>query len=127
MSVRLTVCVTCKLAPDRAYDARGRTGGELLAAALEDAAASRGAAVTLSRHECLWACRDHCAVLIESAGRTGYLAGRFVPGDRAAAAILEWCAAYAGTADGEVPFARWPEAIKGHFIARLPRADREDA
>lgn len=120
MSVRLTVCATCKLAPDAAFDARGRTGGELLAAALAGGIAARGAAVTVAPHDCLWACREHCVVLVEGTGRTGYLAGRFAPDAGAAAAILDWCAAYAATADGQVPYEAWPKGMMGHFIARIP-------
>jgi predicted metal-binding protein len=120
MSVVLTVCVTCKFAEGQAFDANGTTGGELLAAAIEDGAAHRRGAPQVVRHECLWACAHSCAVLIESRGRTGYLAGRFAPDAAAAEALLDWSEAYGQTPDGEVPYARWPQGMKGHFIARIP-------
>lgn len=120
MPVEITVCTTCKYAPAAAFDAPGRTGGEILASALEAAAGNRRGALRIVRHECLWACRDSCAVLIQAAGKTGYLAGRFEPGAAAAEAIAAWAEAYAQSADGTVPYPMWPEAMKGHFIARIP-------
>jgi predicted metal-binding protein len=120
MPVAVTVCTTCKYAAGTAFDAQGRTGGEVLAAALEAAAGNQTAAPRIIRHECLWACRDSCAVLIQSAGKTGYLAGGFEAGTAAAEAILDWSAAYAERSDGVVPYAQWPDGMKGHFIARIP-------
>jgi len=118
--VEITVCITCKVGPAAPFDAMGRTGGEILATALEAATGNQGEAVRIVRHECLWACQQSCAVLIQAAGKTGYLAGRFEAGAAAADAIRSWAKAYAQTADGAVPYARWPEGIKGHFIARIP-------
>lgn len=120
MSVTVTVCTTCKFAATAAFDAQGRTGGERLAEALERAVGNREAGIGVVRHECLWACRNACTVLIQSPGRTGYLAGRFEPEDAAAGAIVDWAEAYGRSADGTVGYAEWPEAIKGHFIARIP-------
>jgi len=119
MTTELTVCVVCKYSPDSAFDARGRTGGELLLAAIKMAVGNRGLDVELIAQECLWACRHSCSVLVQSAGRTGYLAGRFEPDAAAAEAILDWCQAY-GESGGQVPFEHWPEGMKGHFIARIP-------
>ena len=118
MPVDITVCTTCKFGPGAAFDGEGRTGGEILAAALE--AAARDDAIRIIRHECLWACRESCAVLIQAPGKTGYLAGRFEAGAAAAGAILDWARAYGGSIDGAVGYALWPEGIKGHFIARIP-------
>lgn len=123
MAVTVTVCSTCRLGPAAAFDADGRTGGEILARALQQAA-SRRPGVAIRRHECLWACRQSCAVLVQEPGKTGYLAGRFEPG-AAAEAILAWAAAYADSADGAVAYARWPDGIKGHFIARIPAGGEE--
>lgn len=120
MPVEVTVCTSCKFAPTAACDGTGRTGGELLAAALEAAAGSPNDAMRIVRHECLWACRQSCAVLIQEAGKTGYLAGRFEAGAAAAEAIAGWARAYARSAQGAVPYAQWPEGIKGHFLARIP-------
>lgn len=120
MPVTVTVCSTCKIDPAAAFDAAGRTGGEILARALEDAAAARAGRVRIRRHECLWACRNSCAVLVQEPGKTGYLAGRFEAGAAAAEAILEWAQAYADSADGAVAYGRWPNGMKGHFVARIP-------
>lgn len=123
MPVDITVCTTCKYGPSAAFDASGRTGGEILAAALEAGAAGRSPAVRVIRHECLWACRNSCAVLVQAANKTGYLTGRFEAGAAAAEAILDWAGAYGESADGAVRYALWPEGIKGHFIARIPASE----
>jgi predicted metal-binding protein len=120
MPVEIIVCTTCKYGPDAAFDARGRTGGEILAEAVAAAAGNRSDAIRVIRHECLWACRNSCAVLIQSPGKTGYLAGRFEADAEAAASIVDWAQAYGQSADGTVPYAVWPEGMKGHFIARIP-------
>jgi predicted metal-binding protein len=120
MPVDITVCTTCKYQPTAPFDAKARSGGELLAEALAAGAGNRSGAVRVIRHECLWACRQSCVVLIQAAGKTGYLAGRFEADAAAAKAILDWAAAYGRSADGAVPYAEWPEGVKGHFIARIP-------
>lgn len=119
-SVEITVCITCKWGPSAPFDATWRTGGEILAGALEAAADNQGEAARIIRHECLWACQQSCTVLIQAAGKTGYLAGRFEAGAAAADAIMSWAKAYARSAEGAVPYALWPDGIKGHFIARIP-------
>ena len=121
MDVSITVCTTCRFGPGAPLDANGRTGGEQLAEALEKATSDH-ASIRIVRHECLWACRRSCAILIGSKGRTGYLAGDFTPDAAAAEAIGRWALAYEGTEDGAVPYGQWPEGIKGHFIARIPLA-----
>ena len=37
-----------------------------------------------------------------------------------AEAILTWFDAHGQTETGEVPFRSWPQAMRGHFIARMP-------
>ena len=120
MGVTLTICTTCKFAPDRPFDPLGRTGGRLLAEAVEAAAGNRAAPPDIVRQECLWACARSCAILIEGDGGTGYVAGGFEPNAAAADAILDWISAYAESDDGSVRYARWPAGMKGHFIARIP-------
>lgn len=122
MPVALTVCSSCKSGPLPASGAPGPSDGERLAAALAAQAGNQSAAVRIIRHECLWACRQSCVVLIQEAGKTGYLAGRFEAGAAAAEAILDWVAVYGESAMGDVPYAQWPEGVKGHFIARIPEA-----
>ncbi|MDP1731527.1 MAG: DUF1636 family protein [Devosia sp.] len=118
MRATVTFRATCKYAATAALDTGGRTGGEVLAASLKAAASDRIDAPRIIRHECLRACRDSCVLLIQRAGKTGYLAGRFEAG--AAAAILDWSTAYAESSDGAVPYAQWPDRMKGYFIARIP-------
>ena len=120
MSVVLTVCTSCKFTDGLAFDAQGRTGGGLLAEALEIGARSRNDGPRIVRHECLWACTKSCTVLIESPRRTGYLAGRLAPDAASAQALLDWSESYGQTTDGQVPYAQWPQGMKGHFIARIP-------
>jgi predicted metal-binding protein len=120
MDVNITVCSTCKFAEGEAFGPDRRTGGAQLAAALEAAVSNRADGPRIVRHECLWACADSCAILIRASGRTGYLAGRFMPTVEAAAAILDWTAAYAESTDGSVRYRQWPDGMKGHFIARIP-------
>lgn len=120
MTQKLTVCTTCKFSKESAYDKDGRTGGELLWNLLEDSRSVRGLSLDIVGHECLWACKHSCAVLLEDEKRTGYLAGYFSPGDKDAQAILDWCEAHDRTEDGNVPFIEWPQGMRGHFIARIP-------
>lgn len=120
MPVVITVCTSCKYAPTAAFDTTGTTGGEILAAALAEGAGTPSGDPRIIRHECLWACGESCVVLIQAAGKTGYLAGRFEAGAAAAGAILDWAAAYGRSAEGAVPYAQWPDGMKGHFIARIP-------
>jgi predicted metal-binding protein len=126
MTTRLTICTTCKFAPDQPLDREGRAGGALLADAVENAARHRTDVPRLVRHACLWACAQSCAILIEAPGKTGYLAGKFVPTDDAARAILDWTAAYGESEMGNVRYALWPEGMKGHFIARIPAREGDD-
>lgn len=118
----VVVCSTCRLSADRREDADGRRGGALLAATIrslqdEDPAL---AGVAIEEMACLFACRRHCVVHIRAPGRIGYVLGDFTPGREHARAILEYAVRHAASADGTVRYAEWPEAIKGHFIARMP-------
>jgi len=119
----ITVCTTCRHHASPA-DADELPAGARLAERLEAMAGERRVEVGVRRHECLWACREGCAILVSAEGRTGYIAGRFAPTAEAAAAILDWVAAYGQSPDGSVRYALWPEGMKGHFIARMP--DKED-
>lgn len=117
MSVRLTVCRTCRrLEPAPGGD------GELLLALLVERAARAATPIVVRGWECLWACSQSCALLVQAEGKTGYLAGDFAPDEAAAEAIVDWCIALAASHGGDVPFGALPESMKGHFIARLPEA-----
>jgi predicted metal-binding protein len=126
MTVTLTVCTTCKYKPLQPFDENGKSGGMLLAEALEADVGNRSARPRVIRHECLWNCRNHCSVLIRATDKPGYLVGRFEGGPDAAAAILEWTDAYAASPEGKVPYREWPAGMKGHFILNIPVLAEED-
>jgi predicted metal-binding protein len=123
LTQKLTICTTCKFSKESAFDRNGKTGGETLRNKLEILRDKRGTRLNIVGHECLWACKHSCAVLLEDEKRTGYLAGYFAPEDNDAQSILDWCEAHDRTEDGNVPFVEWPHGMRGHFIARIPGKD----
>lgn len=104
----LIVCSTCR-GPD------GRDGG---GAALLAALRTGGGNVAVEAMACLWSCGSGASVQLRAPGKVAYVMGRLAAAD--APALLAFAAAYADSADGEVPFERWPAGILGHFIARVP-------
>jgi len=93
----------------------------MLARAMENLIAERGRSdVLIERQACLWSCTRHCNVLIRDSERYSYLAGGFAPSPEAAAGILAWFDLHGASETGEVPFRTWPQAMRGHFIARIP-------
>lgn len=69
---------------------------------------------------CLWNCTQSCSVVIRDSERFSYVTGRHVPTRAQAEAILSWYDSHGATTGGEVPFKEWPQAMRGHFIARMP-------
>lgn len=118
----VVVCSTCRLSADRREDEGGRRGGALLAEALRQVQAREPdlAAVAVQEMACLFACQRHCTVHIRAPDRIGYVLGGFTPDEAAARAILGYAARHAASAEGTVPYAEWPEGVKGHFITRTP-------
>jgi len=118
----VVVCSTCRLAADRREDESGQRGGALLARAMREAQIGEPelAGVAIQEMPCLFACQRHCAVHVRAPGRIGYVLGDFTPGDAAARAILEYAVRHAASAEGVVPYAEWPEGVKGRFITRTP-------
>jgi predicted metal-binding protein len=114
----IIVCTTCRYSADAKTGPDGRTGGEMLLAEMREAAGD----ARVRSQECLWNCTRHCSVLIRDTGKFSYIAGGFRPGTGAAPAILAWFAMHGETGTGEVPFRQWPDAMRGHFIARIPPA-----
>lgn len=114
--VELIVCSTCGSAE---RDAEGRTRGEQLLARVQDAARA-ALGIRASSVRCLWACAQRCTVHVRARGRFGYVLGQFEPSDEAAQALVDYAKLYAETADGAVPFKRWPTALRGHFVCRIP-------
>ncbi|PZU14726.1 MAG: metal-binding protein [Sphingobium sp.] len=118
----VVVCSTCRLSSELREDAEGRRGGALLAQAMRDAqqAEPRLQRVQVQEMACLFACQSHCTVHVRAPGKVGYVLGRFEPGAEAARAILEYAALHADSAEGTVPYAQWPQGVRGHFITRTP-------
>ena len=76
--------------------------------------------VVIDRQSCLWSCLKHCNVFFQDSERYTYLAGGFTPARETAEAILAWFDLHGASVTGEVPFKAWPQAMRGHFIARFP-------
>ncbi len=109
----MIVCTTCR-GPGRVDG-----GGKALAAAIATIAAeSAYASVAVAPVNCLWSCAQGVSVQFRAPAKTGYVLGGFAAGD--ARDLLDFAALYAASADGEVPYDRWPDAVRGRFIARTP-------
>lgn len=120
----LIVCNTCRWSADAAVDDQGVRGGARLAEALRAAKDGdpRLAALAVEEMACLFNCGQRCSVHLRAPGKIGYVLGRFEPTAEAAQALLDYAAAYLESAEGVVPYQRWPEGVKGHFIVRTPPA-----
>ena len=118
---RLVLCTTCKFSADSKFAPDGRTGGEILIAALRKVLNQQGRNdVTLEMQACLWNCTRPCSVVIQDDARFSYVTGGNTPNEEQAEAILQWFDAHGETDDGQVPFKLWPQKMRGHFIARIP-------
>jgi predicted metal-binding protein len=118
----LIVCSTCRFSKDAREDANGRRGGALFAEALAAALVEHRCRdrVELQEMPCLFACTSHCTAYIRAERRLGYVLGRFVPSREHAVALLDYISEYLDTSDGVVPYANWPDGVKGHFLVRVP-------
>lgn len=117
-------CNTCRYAHDAREDGAGQRGGVRMTAALRAVKASdaRYDAIDVQEMPCLFACGDFCTVHLRAPDKVGYVMGRFTPDEDAARAILDYAVHYAESDHGRVPFALWPQGVKGHFITRTPPA-----
>ena len=120
----LIICDTCKLAPDQPTR-DGRTGGEILAAHVEAAAALRPS-VNVRRTSCLMGCERHCNAAVSAPGKIAYVLGKFEPTPDAAEALVEYAEKHAASETGAVPYREWPAGVKGHFTARIPPPPVQD-
>lgn len=118
----IVACNTCRYSREAREDLEGSRGGVRLVEALREvqAADERYAGIAVQEMPCLFACSEHCVVHVRAPGKVAYVLGRFVPGTDAAAAIFELAVRYADSEHGRVPFAQWPQGVKGHFITRTP-------
>ena len=119
MTTTIFVCDTCRFSKADRVGPGGRTGGELLAAKIESIAAE-DEEFEIRRHSCLMGCDRHCNVAVTSAGKLTYVLGMFTPTDASAEAIIDYARHYSDSPNGVVPYKRWPQGVKGHFVARIP-------
>ena len=117
----IVMCSTCRYSPEQKTGPDGRTGGETLIGHMRDAIAAREADVGVQTQACLWNCKRHCSVVLRDDQRFTYFTGDHVPERSQAEAILAWFDLHGATLTGEVPFREWPHAMRGHFIARIPK------
>jgi predicted metal-binding protein len=118
----IVMCTTCRHSAEAKFASDGRTGGETLIAHMREALLQRGCGTVLQTQACLWNCKRHCSVVLRDTERFSYFTGDHAPTRAQAEAILDWFALHGKTPTGEVPFRLWPSAMRGHFIARIPRA-----
>ena len=117
----LVICSTCRFSPESKFGPDGQTGGEILAASMRELLnANDRHDVEVKTQACLWNCTRPCSVVMRDDDRFSYVTGGNEPTTAQAEAILSWFDAHGQTATGEVPFKQWPQAMKGHFIARMP-------
>ena len=118
----VVACNTCRHSAQSQDDDQGRRGGARLVEALRTVQRSDPcyAGVAVQEMPCLFACKDFCTVHLRAPGKVSYVLGRFTPDEAAARAILDYAVHYAASEHGRVPFADWPEGVKGHFITRSP-------
>lgn len=114
MGAVLHVCTTCR--GQTPAEPEGPRPGSQLAAALQAEPCPEGVEIRLV--ECLSACTQGCSVALSFKGKWSYVYGRLTPQD--APAILAGAAAYAGTADGLVPWRERPEIFRKQSLARIP-------
>lgn len=116
----LHVCTTCNR--DRAKQAEdGLSGGERFLQVLR--ARFAGSQFELRAVQCLMGCDHPCNVHLCDPAKYSYVIGRFDPTEEAASALADYASLYAESDTGQVPYKQWPQAIKGHFVARLPPLD----
>lgn len=118
----LTVCQTCSTDD---WKESQRTAGEALADEI-DALSANYANVKVRRFSCLMGCKQSCTVAVQGKEKMTYTLGRFEPTKDAAEGILEYASLHAQSEKGVVAYRQWPQAIKGHFMGRIPVIDAEE-
>ncbi len=120
----VVACNSCRHSATARDGADGRRGGAALAAALREVKANdaRLEDIAVQEMPCLFACDRYCTVHLRAAGKIGYVLGGFTPDETSATAIMAFMRHYAQSETGQVPYALWPDGVKGHFIVRVPPA-----
>ena len=117
----LVVCTTCKFSPDSKLAPDGRTGGEILIGHLGDVLQEAGREdLRIETQACLWICTRPCSVVMRDSQRFSYVTGGNAPTRAQAEAVIAWFDLHGQSETGEVPFRQWPDAMRGHFITRIP-------
>jgi predicted metal-binding protein len=116
----ILLCSTCRFSAESKTGPDGRTGGEMLIAHVREALGDRHD-VGVETQPCLWNCKRHCSVVLRDDERFTYFTGEHAPTRQQAEAIVAWFDMHGKSATGEVPFREWPDEMRGHFIARIPR------
>ncbi len=117
----LVACTTCKFPDGRKVDDQGVTGGARMIEALKAHLDEHGRSdIRIAEQACLWNCTRSCSVIIRDDERFSYVTGGHQPTEAQALAIVAWFDLHGATETGEVPFRQWPDAMRGHFIARMP-------
>lgn len=134
MSSSRAQIVACNTCGGAQRETDGRSRGEHLIERLEQELARRGVdgapgsapGVSVTSVRCLWACKRSCAVMLRSSGRVGYVLVELEPTDESARALLDYARLYLETTDGAVPFKTWPNALRGHFLCRIPALEASE-
>lgn len=118
----VVACNTCRHSQAAREDGEGVRGGARLVAALRAVRASdrRYAGIAVQEMACLFACTEHCTIHLRAPDKIGYVLGRFDATEDSARAILDYAVHYAASDHGRVPYAQWPDGVKGHFLTRTP-------
>jgi predicted metal-binding protein len=121
---QIILCTTCRYSADSKTGPDGRTGGETLVAHVRARLPESGLkGVEIQTQACLWNCNRSCSVILRDDERFSYVTGGHEPTSDQAEAILQWFTLHGQSESGEVPFRQWPDRMRGHFIARIPRCE----
>ena len=118
MPTIITICETCKRADWKEKGLKESDGFEL--AQLIEKSSVTEEKVIIRRHSCLMGCDHGCNVTIQDNKKLSYVLGNFKPTSEDAEAIILYANLHANSTNGQVPYREWPQAIKGHFVARIP-------
>jgi predicted metal-binding protein len=121
----LVLCNTCRFPDGRKTDDEGRTGGRAMIDCMRKVLDRSGRSdIAIVEHACLWNCTQGCSVVIRDSERFSFVTGRHAPTEQQAEAIIQWFDMHGATDSGDVSFRLWPDAMRGHFIARIPPVRR---
>jgi predicted metal-binding protein len=118
---QIVLCTTCKFSPESRTGPDGRTGGETLIDHVNSVLQKRDPSSSVQTQPCLWNCAKPCSVVFRDTERFTYVTGGHEPTREQAEAIVAWFELHGATEDGQVPFKQWPDRMRGHFIARVPK------